>query len=191
MPSAGTALLRGAVRRCAATCATSTTLFGQKADLSRAFAEYLHSFAWLRDLSSVATRAQATPIAEDLMRRWLDAHADKVTEPAWRADLWGRRILFWTAHAPLILSSTDLVYRSRVLNTLARGARHIDRGAEKMAPGAPRIAAMCGVVARRAADPRRRRAARRDGGGARRARSTARCSTMAASSPLARRRSST
>ena len=70
-----------------------------------------------------------------------------VSEPAWRADLWGRRILFWTAHAPLILSSGDLVYRSRVLNTLARGARHIDRGAEKMAPGLPRIAAQCGVVA--------------------------------------------
>jgi uncharacterized heparinase superfamily protein len=81
------------------------------------------------------------------MRRWLDAHADSVSEPAWRADLWGRRILLWTAHAPLILSSTDLVYRSRVLNTLARGARHIDRGADKMAPGVPRIAAMCGVVA--------------------------------------------
>lgn len=118
-----------------------------KPDFSRAFAEYLHGFSWLRDLSTVATRAQAIPVAEALMRRWLDAHADTISEPAWRADLWGRRILFWTAHAPLILSSTDLVYRSRVLNTLARGARHIDRGADKVAPGAPRVAALCGVVA--------------------------------------------
>ena len=118
-----------------------------KPDFTRAFSDYLHGFSWLRDLSTVATRAQATPMAEALMRRWLDAHADKVSEPAWRADLWGRRILFWTAHAPLILSSTDLVYRSRVLNTLARGARHIDRGADKVAPGAPRVAALCGVVA--------------------------------------------
>ena len=55
--------------------------------------------------------------------------------------------MFWTAHAPLILSSTDLVYRSLVLNTLARGARHIDRGADKLPPGAPRVAALCGVVA--------------------------------------------
>lgn len=122
-------------------------LFERKAPQSRAFAVYLHSFAWLRDLSTVATRAQGAPIAEGVMRGWLALHADKVTEPAWRADLWGRRILFWTAHAPLILSSTDLVYRSSVLNTLARGARHIDRGAEKVAPGAPRIAAMCGVCA--------------------------------------------
>ncbi len=118
-----------------------------KRETNRALAEYVQGFSWLRDLSTVATRTQATPIAEQLMRRWLDAHADSVSEPAWRADLWGRRILLWTAHAPLILSSTDLVYRSRVLNTLARGARHIDRGAEKMAPGVPRIAAICGVVA--------------------------------------------
>ncbi len=118
-----------------------------KPDWSRGFSEYVHSFAWLRDLSTVATRAQATPIAEALMRLWLEAHADSVAEPAWRADLWGRRILFWTAHAPLILSSTDLVYRSRVLNTLARGARHIDRAADKLTPGAPRIAALCGVAA--------------------------------------------
>lgn len=118
-----------------------------KREANRAFADYVQGFSWLRDLSTVATRAQATPIAEQLMRRWLDAHADTVSEPAWRADLWGRRILLWTAHAPMILSSTDLVYRSRVLNTLARGARHIDRGAEKMAPGVPRIAAICGVVA--------------------------------------------
>ena len=73
------------------------------------FADYLHSFEWLRDLSSVTTRANAVPIAEAIMRQWLAAHADKVSDPAWRADLWGRRMLFWIAHAPLILSSSDLV----------------------------------------------------------------------------------
>lgn len=114
---------------------------------SKPFGEYLHSFAWLRDLSSVATRQQAAPIAEALMRKWLDVHADKVTDPAWRADLWGRRILFWTAHAPLILSSTDLIYRSQVLHALARGARHLDRTADRVPIGAARIAAWCGVLA--------------------------------------------
>jgi len=110
------------------------------------FGAYLHSFAWLRDLSTVATRAQGAPVAEALMARWLDAHAEKVGGVAWAPDHWGRRILHWTAHAPLILSSTDLVYRSRVLNALARGARHLDRGADKATPGAARIAAWCGVV---------------------------------------------
>lgn len=124
-----------------------TTLDPGRAAWSRPFAEYFHSFAWLRDLSTVATRTQGAPVAEALMRKWLAAHADKVTDPAWRADLWGRRILFWTAHAPLILSSTDLVYRSKVLHALARGARHLDRTADRVPPGAPRIAAWCGVLA--------------------------------------------
>ncbi len=119
----------------------------KRPDASRAFVEHLHAFAWLRDLSTVATRAQGAPVAEALMARWLDAHADTVDPLAWRPDLWGRRILFWTAHAPLILSSADLIYRSRVLNVLAKGARHLDRGADKAPPGAARIAAWCGVVA--------------------------------------------
>jgi uncharacterized heparinase superfamily protein len=92
-----------------------------KPDYSRAFSEHLHSFAWLRDLSTVATRANAAPVAETLMRLWLAHHGEKLSEPAWRADLWGRRILFGVAHAPLILSSSDLVYRSAVLHALARG----------------------------------------------------------------------
>lgn len=114
---------------------------------SKPFGEHLHSFAWLRDLSTVATRAQGVPIAEALMRGWLGSHADKVSAPAWDAERWGRRILLWTANAPLILSSADLIYRSKVLNTLARGARHLDRVADKAPPGAPRIAAWCGVIA--------------------------------------------
>lgn len=118
-----------------------------KADWSKPFGEYLQSFAWLRDLSSVTVRVTAAPIAEAITAKWLDAHADKVSEPAWRADLWGRRILFWTAHAPLILSANDLVYRSTVLHALARGARHLDRAADRVPLGVPRIAAWCGVLA--------------------------------------------
>lgn len=114
---------------------------------SKPFGTHLHSFAWLRDLSTVATRAVGVPIAETIMRLWLEAHADKVSEPAWTPELWGRRILHWTAHAPLILSSSDLVYRSRVLNTLARGARHLDRSADKAPAGVARVAAWCGVIA--------------------------------------------
>ncbi len=118
-----------------------------KPGFSKGYGEHLHAFAWLRDLSSVTTRQVGAPIAEAIMRQWIAAHGVTVSEPAWRPDLWGRRILYWTAHAPLILSSTDLVYRSNVLHALARGARHLDRTADKAPAGAPRIAAWCGVVA--------------------------------------------
>jgi uncharacterized heparinase superfamily protein len=110
-------------------------------------ADYLQSFAWLRDLAAAATRERGAKIAEKAMRKWLDAYGEHVIEPAWRADLWGRRILFWTAYAPYILSSNDIVYRSSVLYALARGARHLDRAADKVGPGLPRVTAWCGVIA--------------------------------------------
>ena len=111
------------------------------------FSAYLQSFAWLRDLSAAATRERGAHLAEALTRRWLDAHGGAVGEAAWRPDLWGKRILFWTAYAPYILSSRDSAYRSAVLHALARGARHLDRSADKALPGLPRVAAWAGVIA--------------------------------------------
>ena len=115
--------------------------------LPRDFSDYLQSFEWLRDLAAAATRERGSKVAEKLVQKWLGAHAAQVTERGWRADLWGRRILFWTAYAPYILSSRDPVYRSALLNTLARGARHLDKAAEKAPPGIARITAWAGVIA--------------------------------------------
>lgn len=113
---------------------------------SPGFIDYLQGFEWLRDLAAAADREEAAPVAERIMRDWLENWAGKVSERSWRADIWGRRVLLWAAHAPLILSSSDLVYRSAVLNTLARGARHLDRAAPKAAVGLPQVAAWCGVI---------------------------------------------
>ena len=110
------------------------------------FADYLHSYAWLRDLSASATRADGAPIAEGVVREWLAAHGEIVSEPAWRPDNCGWRILFWAAHAPLILSSSDLIYRSAVLTHIARTARHLDQTADRMRPGMPQLVAWVGIV---------------------------------------------
>ncbi|KQN39523.1 heparinase [Sphingomonas sp. Leaf407] len=114
---------------------------------SAAFAEHLHGFAWLRDLSSVAPRVTAVPIAETIMLQWLADHGERITEPAWNAATCGRRMLSWIAHAPLILSSTDLLYRSQVLHAFARTARHLDGEAGKAPAGIAAIVAWTGVVA--------------------------------------------
>lgn len=111
------------------------------------FADYLHSFAWLRDLAATGTRVDGAPIAEAVVRHWLGVHGETVSEPAWKADNTAWRILFWAAHAPLILSSSDLVYRSAVLNHLARAARHLDRVADKTRPGTGQMVAWIGIVA--------------------------------------------
>lgn len=116
-------------------------------DLPPAFVDHLHGFRWLRDLASAGSREQGAPIAEAMMRKWLAVHSETPSEPAWRADNAGWRLLFWTAYAPLILSSSDLVYRSLVLNCIARTARHLDRSADKAPMGLPRIVAWSAIVA--------------------------------------------
>lgn len=116
-------------------------------DVAPAFAAYLHSFAWLRDLASAAPRAEGAPIAEAAVRNWLMAHGETVSEPGWDPENSGWRILYWAAHAPLILSSNDLVYRSAVLNHFARSARHLDRVADKSRPGVAQMVAWVGIVA--------------------------------------------
>ena len=109
-------------------------------------AEQLQGFSWLRDLAAAASRERGARLAEAMVGRWLLAHGTKVDE-AWAPQLWGERILFWTAYAPYILSSSDGGYRSALLNTLARGARHLEGAADKGAAGLDRVTAWCGVVA--------------------------------------------
>ena len=106
----------------------------------------LQGFSWLRDLAAAASRENGARLAEAVLGRWLIAHGAKVDE-AWAPHLWGERVLFWTAYAPYVLSSADSGYRSALLNTLARGARHLDANAEKAPDGLDRITAWCGVVA--------------------------------------------
>ncbi|MDO6413089.1 heparinase II/III family protein [Sphingomonas sp. BIUV-7] len=143
-PKAGRALMDGAM------------LFGQervpidslkRGGHSAGFAEYRHSFGWLRDLAAAASREEGAPVAEAIARTWLAEHARTVADPAWRPDLWGRRILLWTAYAPYLLSSGDEELRKTLLNTLARGARHLDRAADSVPQGVARIAAWSGVIA--------------------------------------------
>jgi len=143
--AAGEAMLRGEIRRRGEAWPVEGLDFG--AQMPRDLSDYLHSFEWLRDLAAAATRERASKLAEALLRKWLAVHAATVTEPAWRADLWGRRILFWTAYAPYILSSRDADYRALVLGTLSRGARHLDKAADRAPPGLARVAAWGGIVA--------------------------------------------
>ena len=110
-----------------------------------AMAREVQGFSWLRDLAASASRDKGARLAEAIAGRWLIAHGTRVDE-AWAPELWGERILFWTAYAPYILSSRDAGYRSALLNTLSRGARHLDSTADKAPPGMPRISAWAGAL---------------------------------------------
>ncbi len=111
------------------------------------FEDYVHRFQWLRDLDIAASRDQAVPVAEKLVEAWLDANGAKIRQPAWRPDNCGWRLLMWASHAPLLLSSKDLIYRSKILNNIARTARHLDRTADKATSSLGRLVSWSGVVA--------------------------------------------
>jgi uncharacterized heparinase superfamily protein len=143
---AGEAILRGRFLHRGEAVEIDSLDFADPA-LPRDFSDYLQSFEWLRDLAAAATRERAAKAAEKVMAKWLAADADHVSDRAWRADLWGRRILFWSAYAPYILSSRDTDYRAQVLNTLSRGARHLDKAADRAPPGVARMTAWAGVIA--------------------------------------------
>ena len=84
-------------------------------------AREIQGFGWLRDLAASASREKGARLAEAIAGRWLIAHGTRI-DAAWAPELWGQRILHWTAYAPYMLSSRDAAYRSALLNTLARGA---------------------------------------------------------------------
>ena len=140
----GDALLSGKLLLGSETAQLSDIDFGE-IGTEGPLAREVQSFAWLRDLAASASREKGARLAEAIAGRWLIAHGARVDE-AWAPDLWGERILFWTAYAPYILSSRDAGYRSALLNTLARGARHLDSNADKAGPGLPRITAWSGAL---------------------------------------------
>lgn len=106
----------------------------------------LHGFSWLRDLAAATTRERGSALAEDIAGRWLLAHGEKV-DAAWAPALWGERLLFWLPYAPYLLSRRDQAYRSALLNTMARAARHLASSADEAPPGLPRITAWAGLTA--------------------------------------------
>ncbi|MCM8558031.1 heparinase II/III family protein [Sphingomicrobium sediminis] len=107
--------------------------------------ERLHSFAWLRDLAAVAGREQAAPLGEAITGHWL-AGDERRGQDVWNPVGWGERILYWTAYAPFILSSSDAAYRARLVNRLAAAARFLDKQADKAKPGLDRITAWAGLT---------------------------------------------
>ncbi len=104
----------------------------------------LHSFGWLRDLDATSDCDTAKQQAEDLMRAWLEVH-DRWQSFAWQPEILSRRIIAWMCHAPLILSTDDHIYRSRVLNSLARQSRHLARRVEDAEAGPARMIAIIGL----------------------------------------------
>lgn len=102
------------------------------------FQRYAHSFHWLQDLAHVADQLKARDAAETILGWWLGKGSEWHRE-VWQSETLARRFINWSTHAPLILSSGDLIYRSKVLHAMARQLRHLSRCSQDAAPGLPQI----------------------------------------------------
>lgn len=112
-----------------------------------AWREWADSWLWLRDLAALRQPIEAAAaVAEPLVVRWL-ARFESFDPEAWRADVTGQRLLMALGHAPIILSSTDQDYRTRLLSAMATWARHLDRAATRLPEGLGRATALAGLWA--------------------------------------------
>ncbi len=119
-------------------CKISERFWQQLEGCSPAFQKYAHSFHWLQDLAQTKDQAKARDAAETIIGWWLPV-GESWDKEIWDAETLARRLINWLSHAPLILSSNDLVYRSKLLLTVARHARHLMRVHGDTKPGLPRL----------------------------------------------------
>ncbi len=115
--------------------------------LPPAFVDYIHRFDWLRDLAAAVNRTEGAPLASAIADGWLEANAEKPRLPAWRIDNCAWRLLNMASAAPYLLSSTDLGYRSKILNHFARTARHLDQSAIRATAPFDKVCGWTGVIA--------------------------------------------
>lgn len=116
----------------------SETFWTDLTSATPAFRRYAHSFHWLQDLAHVGDQAKARDVAKTITGWWLVA-GNVWDREVWQAETLARRFVNWAAHAPLIMSSEDLVYRSQVLSAMARQMRHLSRCHHDADVGLPQI----------------------------------------------------
>jgi hypothetical protein len=111
---------------------------------SELWSESLHSFHWLRHFDA----GGSDPVQEhlrQLIAHWVRAYGNW-HELAWRPHVLARRLVTWASFGRLILHNADVLFRSRVLLSMARQARHLSKTARTAAPGMPRLTAAIGLA---------------------------------------------
>lgn len=122
----------------------STTPPWLNPEATGAWLEEWHSFDWLRHIAAAGGEVGKRH-ARGFVKSWLQNFV-RFDAIGWKPEVLARRQMAWLYHAKLILDPTDLVYRSVVMNTLARQARHLHRVGQKAPPGMPRLICAVGLV---------------------------------------------
>ncbi|HLW91196.1 MAG TPA: heparinase II/III family protein [Roseiarcus sp.] len=110
---------------------------------SRAWAEALHGFGWLRHLRAADTalsRANARALVEDWLN--VDARSGAFDRSiAHDPRVASRRLLSWLSHSPMILENADRVFYRRFARAIAAHAPPLERALAGRLKGGPRLEA--------------------------------------------------
>lgn len=124
---------------------TNPLCFGDIERMHPEFMRQFHSFGWITDLAELAKEDGVRVTVEKFISRWIDKY-ERWHSDVWASDIIGARLANLIVHAPLALSSQDMVYRSKLLNAMAQQARHLSRTINDAPPGMPAIAAASGLL---------------------------------------------
>lgn len=111
---------------------------------SELWSESLHSFHWLRHFDAGGSE----PVQEhlrQLIAHWVRSYGGW-HELAWRPHVVARRLITWASFGRLILHNADVLFRARVLLSMARQARHLAKTAHTAEPGLARMTAAIGLA---------------------------------------------
>ena len=111
---------------------------------SETWEEELYGFSWLRHFSTAGGNA-ARDFARKLVADWITV-SGTWHKAGWQPHVIGRRLTSWVANGALIIDGSDLIYRSGLLRSMARQARHLSRIASMAPAGEPRMTAAMGLT---------------------------------------------
>ncbi|MGZ5932531.1 MAG: hypothetical protein ACXWLW_10250, partial [Rhizomicrobium sp.] len=100
---------------------------------SIAWAEALHSFAWLPPLA-LAGGDPAKILATNLITQWLKRFS-RYSEPAWLPEVTARRLVHLFAHGRMVIANSELLWRSKVFVSLREQSRMLARIAQEAPDG--------------------------------------------------------
>lgn len=104
---------------------------------------HLHGFSWLRHFSALGERGGAE--ARRLVTHWLD-RCEKWEPLAWTPALTGERLVHLACNATMLLRGADILWRSRLLTSMARQTRHLARSSHRADTGYDRLMTAAGLT---------------------------------------------
>lgn len=130
---------------------------------SKAFAERLHSFAWLRHM-----RAQRTEVAcartRTIVASWIMLHGRRTRGIAWEPNVVAERVIAWLSHSTVVLQGAEAGFYRRFMKSLSFQVRYLRRIVRGLPMDETRLRIRIALAMASVSMPTRNAYIRREGG---------------------------